>query len=119
MRITGGEEGHALSKVKNASFGNDSLGEFDVVNVGSGFLLDEDVGAGKFEGCGESGFGGGGVGLGEFGVRIEVVEEEAGLGACELKNVLMVISIVYIARGKGQEAVRSTIENMMQTLNIL
>lgn len=88
MRITRGKEWHTIGKVKNACFGNNPLGQGDVVDVVSRFLGEEDIGICEFEGFSEGGFGLFGVGLGEFWVWIEVVEEETGFGACKLKNVL-------------------------------
>lgn len=56
MRITRGKEWHTIGKVKNACFGNNPLGQGDVVDVVSRFLGEEDIGICEFEGFSEGGF---------------------------------------------------------------
>ena len=76
MRITGGEEGHALSKVENAYFRNNPFSEINIIDIIACFLGEEDIGICKFEGLGEGGLSFVWAGLGKCGVWIKMVEKE-------------------------------------------
>lgn len=68
-----GEEGHAIAKVKDSDFGYNGFDQVDVIDVVAGFLRNQDVGFGDFQGVGQGILGTGGVrnGLG----WVEIVQD--------------------------------------------